>query len=73
MHQSDLVNVIKDRREALGITQAHLALELLEVLNNRPFQKEPISRRQKYDLDEAAQLGTLPFERFWSSTIKRLR
>jgi transposase len=68
----NMVNIVYSRifaplrnRSFFHIRELNAAiLELLEAHNNQPFQKEPVSRRQKYDLEEAAQLGTLPFERY---------
>lgn len=38
--------------------------ELLKKHNNEPFQKEPISRREKFEREEKLKLTPLPSERF---------
>lgn len=44
--------------------------ELLEVHNNKPFQRLPISRRELFERTERATLTPLPAERFSIKTTK---
>ena len=68
----NMVNIVYSRifaplrdRPFFHIRELNAAIgELLEIHNNQCFQKEPISRREKFALDEAPELTTLPTDRY---------
>jgi len=77
----NMVNIVYSRifaplrdRSFFHIRELNAAIgELLESHNNQRFQKEPVSRREKFDLNEAAQLAPLPTGRYLIKHYKTAR